>query len=129
VKLRPSNLSCHRCIAVLGTVVAVSALQSHQPLVRGASQSASQGSSLEAKIKTRVATAYGQLPLAFEQNQGQTTEEVKFLSRGAGYTLFLTSADAVLALRKTSREKHTCRDCLAHETAGRVAGSASRRTR
>jgi uncharacterized repeat protein (TIGR01451 family) len=39
--------------------------------------------------------------LAFEQNQGQTSAEVKFLSRGAGYTVFLTSADAVLALRRT----------------------------
>src|SRR5258707_6185070 len=29
-------------------------------------------------------------PMSFEANQGQTDGEVKFLSRGRGYTLFLT---------------------------------------
>lgn len=104
MNLRPTNLSCHRWIAIVGTVVAVSALQSHHPQVRGASQSITHPSSLDANAKTRVAAAYGQLPLAFEQNQGQTAEDVKFVSRGAGYTLFLTSADAVLALRNTSHK-------------------------
>jgi uncharacterized repeat protein (TIGR01451 family) len=127
VNLRPSKLSCHRCIAVVGTVVAVSALQSHQPRVRGASQPVSPLSSLSAKAETRVATAYGQLPLAFEQNDGQTAEEVRFLSRGAGYTLFLTSADAVLALRKTSHEGSPAETVLRMKLRGgspasRVAG-------
>lgn len=44
--------------------------------------------------------AYGRLPLTFEVNHGQTDEQVKFLSRGKGYTLFLTPAEMVLALRK-----------------------------
>src|SRR5215471_1019847 len=39
-----------------------------------------------------------QLPLAFEPNTGQTDPQVKFLSRGNGYTLFLTKDEAVLAL-------------------------------
>jgi uncharacterized repeat protein (TIGR01451 family) len=104
VKLRPFTLSRHHCLAVLGTLAALSALQSHQPHVRSAGPSQSHVSLPETKVKTRIATAYGQLPLAFEQNQGQTAEEVKFLSRGAGYTLFLTSADAVLALRNTSHD-------------------------
>src|SRR5258708_170052 len=37
-----------------------------------------------------VAKNYGQLPLSFEINQGQTDEKVKFLARGSGYQLFLT---------------------------------------
>ena len=41
-------------------------------------------------------------PLAFEANRGQADEEVKFLARGAGYTVFLTSTDAVLSLRGRS---------------------------
>jgi hypothetical protein len=41
---------------------------------------------------------YGKLPLSFEPNQGQTSEAVKFLTRGAGYTLFLTEQEAVLSL-------------------------------
>ena len=48
----------------------------------------------------QVVEAYGKLPLSFEANQGQTDGQVKFLSRGSGYTLFLTPAEAVLALRK-----------------------------
>ena len=43
---------------------------------------------------------YGSLPLRFEVNSGQTDSRVKFLSRGGGYTLFLTSTEAVLTLGK-----------------------------
>jgi len=38
--------------------------------------------------------------LSFEPNVGQTNAKVKFLSRGSGYTLFLTSEEAVLSLQK-----------------------------
>jgi hypothetical protein len=44
--------------------------------------------------------AYGQLPLSFEANTGQTDAQVRYLSRGSGYTLFLTSSGAVLDLEK-----------------------------
>ncbi len=50
--------------------------------------------------KLRAAEAYGKLPLSFEVNQGQTDERVKFLSRGAGYNLFLTATEAVLSLEQ-----------------------------
>ncbi len=46
----------------------------------------------------RVRAAYGQLPLSFEANSGQTDSRVKFLARGNGYTLFLTDRDATLRL-------------------------------
>lgn len=46
-----------------------------------------------------------QLPLSFETNHGQTDGEVKFLSRGSGYTLFLTSTEAVLSLRNGTNNK------------------------
>src|SRR5438132_12551439 len=39
------------------------------------------------------------LPLSFEPNLGQADASVRFLSRGDGYTLWLTSAEAVLSLR------------------------------
>jgi hypothetical protein len=48
--------------------------------------------------KARVREAYGRLPLSFEGNRGQTDPSVKFLARGGGYTLFLTSTEAMLAL-------------------------------
>ena len=45
------------------------------------------------------------LPLFFEANQGQTDARVKFLSRGRGYSLFLTADEAVLRLRPQSSSK------------------------
>jgi hypothetical protein len=47
-----------------------------------------------------VLKQYGKLPLSFEANQGQTDGRVRFLSRGSGYTLFLTSQEAVLSFRQ-----------------------------
>jgi Carboxypeptidase regulatory-like domain/Beta-propeller repeat/Putative Ig domain len=51
--------------------------------------------------RLRANEAYGKLPLSFEANQGQTDTQVKFLSRGAGYNLFLTSTEAVLSLEQS----------------------------
>jgi hypothetical protein len=41
------------------------------------------------------------MPLTFEANQGQTDPKVQFLSRGKGYTAFLTAGELVLSLRPT----------------------------
>lgn len=46
-----------------------------------------------------IDNVYGKLPLSFEVNRGQTDDSVKFVARGGGYTLFLTSDEAVLQLR------------------------------
>ncbi len=46
-----------------------------------------------------ISASYGQLPLSFEPNQGQTDSQVSFLSRGSGYALFLTPNEAVLNLQ------------------------------
>jgi hypothetical protein len=51
-----------------------------------------------------ISESYGQLPLTFEANAGQADKAVKFLSRGQGYTLFLTPAEAVLSLRGPQEE-------------------------
>lgn len=50
--------------------------------------------------RNEVARNYGKLPLSFEVNEGQTDRQVRFLSRGPGYGLFLTATGAVLTLRK-----------------------------
>jgi uncharacterized protein (TIGR03437 family) len=44
-------------------------------------------------------------PLNFETNQGQADSQVKFLSRGDGYSLFLTSREAVFTLRPPAGAK------------------------
>ena len=50
--------------------------------------------------EARVSQSYGKLPLHFEANQGQTHHDVRFLARGAGYSLYLTAGEAVLVLTK-----------------------------
>ncbi len=56
----------------------------------------------DAATKARLNEAYGQLPLSFEANAGQTAPHIDFISRGSGYTLFLTPREAVLSLRTAS---------------------------
>ena len=53
--------------------------------------------------KDEARGSYGKLPLTFEPNEGQTDAHVKFLARGKGYALFLTQAEAVLALHNAHR--------------------------
>ena len=55
--------------------------------------------------KEKIVDAYGKLPLHFEPNLGQTDEQVKFLARGHGYSLFLTEKEAVLSLQKRGKNK------------------------
>ncbi|HTR38267.1 MAG TPA: SBBP repeat-containing protein [Bryobacteraceae bacterium] len=50
------------------------------------------------QARPHLMETYGKLPLSFEANHGQTDRRVKFLSRGSGYTLFLTQDSAVLSL-------------------------------
>src|SRR6266849_4728058 len=47
----------------------------------------------------RVSGLCRELPLSFEANCGQADRQVKFISRGNGYALFLTATEAVLELR------------------------------
>jgi uncharacterized repeat protein (TIGR01451 family) len=52
----------------------------------------------DARAKMRIAEAFGNQPLGFEVNAGQTDAAVQFVSRGIGYTLFLTPTEAVMNL-------------------------------
>src|SRR6266436_3118239 len=57
-------------------------------------------SSQTSVVDKAINDAYVKLPLRFEANQGQTDQPVKYISRGPGYSLFLTSGEAVLALSR-----------------------------
>ena len=52
-----------------------------------------------ATARPALISSYGNLPLSFEKNEGQTDPRVKYLSRGPGYGLFLTEKGATLALQ------------------------------
>jgi hypothetical protein len=47
-----------------------------------------------------VAGSFADLPLSFEANAGQVNGDVKFLSRGSGYGLYLCGGEAVWTLRR-----------------------------
>lgn len=48
----------------------------------------------------QIVAAYTTLPMAFEKNRGQTDPRVKYLARGKGYTVFLTSNESVISLSR-----------------------------
>ena len=83
----------HTAIGLLCLFSGVVAASQPQPVKRPAPVN----QPYEAASATRaigLSSSYGKLPLAFEVNQGQTASEVKFLSHGTGYSLFLTGDEA-----------------------------------
>ncbi len=86
---RPNRIFAWTLLATLILLAGFVLLQTHGKTVAAASPAATQ---------QRALAAYGNLPLAFEPNQGQTDPQVKYMARGNGYTLFLTNQEAVLSL-------------------------------
>jgi uncharacterized repeat protein (TIGR01451 family) len=58
------------------------------------------------------ARALAEIPMWFEPNQGQTGAQVKFISHGRGYGLFLTVDEAVLALQPSREHRDVVRMSL-----------------
>lgn len=85
----------------IGTLVKRAALAASMSGLLLASQAALSGTAPSATLPRQAQRGYGKLPLAFEANKGQTDPSVRFLSRGAGYSVFLTSGGMVLQLRPT----------------------------
>ena len=88
-----------RPIFSLLSVVVISAVwgQTPSPAPR---QRSSRGVAPVSSVNESAANKpYGNVPLFFEENAGQTDRTVRFVSRGPGYTLFLGPSEAVLALR------------------------------
>lgn len=56
---------------------------------------------MTAGTRSAIYKNYTELPLAFEVNRGQADSQVKYLARGRGYGVFLTGAEAVLALQSS----------------------------
>jgi len=48
--------------------------------------------------------SFRHVPMIFEQNQGQTDAQVRFMARGNGYGLFLTNDEAVLVLQPDAKK-------------------------
>ncbi len=62
------------------------------------------GNEKDPKEPRKYRDLYGKLPIVFEPNVGQTDPSVGFVSRGSGYTMFLTGAEAVLKIQTTGNK-------------------------
>jgi uncharacterized repeat protein (TIGR01451 family) len=91
-----------RIFLAIGLIVGAGALV----LIRGFAVSTAAKPAIVANhgagTQANAVRTVGQVPLSFEPNRGQTDSRVKFLARGAGYGLFLTSDEAVLKLQTRS---------------------------
>lgn len=61
--------------------------------------------SLSILAMARLQEDYGKVPLSFEINQGQVYEQVKFLTRTQGQSLYLTQTEAVITLPAKAEAK------------------------
>ena len=64
-------------------------------------------------------------PLAFEPNQGQTSDQVAYVARGKGYILFLEPTEAVLSLKTPSAPKVLRMRLLDASPQARIQGNAA----
>jgi hypothetical protein len=88
---------------VLGCAFSVAAqAPAHISAATGAAKAkpTAQQNDVASPAVAKTSAAYGDLPLSFEENRGQTDSRVSYLARGKGYTLFLTPTKEVLALRR-----------------------------
>ncbi len=54
--------------------------------------------------RAKLNKAYGNLPLSFEANRGQTDSSVNYVARGPGYNIFLTPGEAVLTFQNSGKD-------------------------
>jgi hypothetical protein len=91
-------------LALAGLIAAAALLRgvasAHGPSVQAHSQAPAQPASRASSPAdhSRVNATYAALPLTFEPNVGQTDPQVKYVARGRGYSLFLTSTSAYFAV-------------------------------
>jgi hypothetical protein len=79
------------CFSMLSAALTASVAQQTTP----AAPVAGSASSRKAAVQN-----YGKLPMTFEANQGQIASDVKYLSRGPGYVVFLTAGEMVFSAKQ-----------------------------
>ena len=70
----------------------------HNAAAMSPASSRSNPAEAQEQNRLRIEVGYGNLPLSFEPNRGQTDSRVKFLSHAGHGTLWLTTDEAVLAV-------------------------------
>ncbi len=113
---------CALCIMVGIAAVAVAllvALPENRGAVDVASPrfQASKPQKVAPSSQEHVQANFAALPLAFEQNVGQTDPQVRYMARGNGYKLFLTSSEAIFKLHKRGGDSEV-RDMMMNRRIG-----------
>ena len=67
--------------------------------VAAAACAGAQSGAAQLPSRADINAKFGKLPLTFEANRGQMDPQVRFISRGPGYSAFLTGDGMVLSLR------------------------------
>ena len=93
------HASAVACLSLLTLLVTIVAISYHS--TAGAEPAVLASPSPQAGRAIRE--SYGNLPLGFEVNAGQTDPHVKYFTRGQGYGLFLTTTEAVFKLKTPGR--------------------------
>jgi hypothetical protein len=103
-KLVAQLLTCSLPLAGLLSLTAAAGRASHKHFnassAKTSAPAAPRAEAVDEATRARVREAYDNLPLSFEENRGQVDAEVRYLSRGLGYALFLTQTEAVLSLQR-----------------------------
>jgi hypothetical protein len=97
--LIPTGLLFTLLLIVSGTTPRAQTRSAADPNGVGATRSNIPFHRLDPGLQGKALHNYGNLALSFEINHGQTDSRVKFLTRGSGYTLFLTGDESVLGLK------------------------------
>jgi beta-propeller repeat-containing protein len=90
------------CAVLAFALIALSSRYHRAAYTKSSSSVTSRPSTISPAVRERLQASFASLPLAFEQNQGQTDPQVKYMARANGYTLFLTSQDAVFSFHSKS---------------------------
>ncbi len=113
-------------VAAVAVVASGAGSPTHGKSTRSAvssSQSLSAPTTVTPATRARVQARYAALPLAFEANQGQTDPQVKYMARGNGYKLFLTSSKAIMSMPGRNRYSPV-RDAMMNKRRGAASVKA-----
>jgi len=114
-------------IAAVAAVVVAAPLPARRQHASVAATAASPTPAANPAVRNRIQATYAALPLAFEANQGQADPQVKYMARGQGYKLFLTSSHAVMTL--SQRRPSEVLDMMMNKRRGAAAAEALRKKR
>jgi hypothetical protein len=84
--------------SALTLVVPTTSVGEHDAIVPASQQA----SPADAVKPHRQVAAYGNMPIRFEPNVGQTSPQIQYSARGNGYSVAITGQGAVLSLRRTA---------------------------